>query len=56
MGACNSESENDGRKSFMKTVERLMSKLFQFAPVDAAADQMGRKFIRDSLPPYLTER
>lgn len=30
-----------------------MDKMISFAPVDAACDMMAKKFIHDSLPPYL---
>ena len=32
-----------------------MRKMLTSAPVDATCDQMGKKFIHDSLPPVLTE-
>jgi hypothetical protein len=32
-----------------------MGKLFDYAPVDAAVDQLGKKLMRDALPPALEE-
>ena len=32
-----------------------MMKLLSHAPVDGAADQMGKRFINDTLPPVFTE-
>ena len=43
------------RQSFLRRIEQLMHQLITYAPVDAACDQMGKKFIYDSLPPMLTE-
>ena len=43
------------RKNFLRRIEQLMRQLITYAPVDAACDQMGKKFIYDSLPPMLTE-
>ena len=54
MGVANSDSDNPQRKSFLRHIEQLMTKLLAYAPVDAAADQMGKKFIYDTLPPVLT--
>lgn len=31
-------------------------KLFTHAPVDAGADQLGKRLMRDSLPPRLSNR
>ena len=39
----------------MRKVQQLMNRLMTYAPVDAAADQMAKKYIHDSLPPVLTE-
>ena len=43
------------RQQFLRKIEQLMSKLLTYAPVDAAVDQMAKKFVHDSLPPVLTE-
>ena len=43
-----------GRDDFMNKVKNLMGKLFTYAPVDNAVDQMGQKLMHVSLPPYLS--
>lgn len=48
--------ENPERNRFMSKVQTLMGKLFQYAPVDSAVDQMGKRFIHTALPPYLTSQ
>ena len=54
LGVAHSDSDTPMRREFMERIRQLMGRLFDFAPVDAAADQMGKRFVRDSLPPYLT--
>ena len=39
----------------MRTIESLITKLCTYAPVDGAVDQMSKKFLSDSLPPFLTD-
>ena len=34
---------------------QLMSRLYKYAPIDAAVDQMGKRFVWDQLPPYITQ-
>ncbi|TRY71937.1 hypothetical protein TCAL_11489 [Tigriopus californicus] len=55
-GIANSDNDGAARTKFMSTVESLMGKLFTYAPVDAGVDQMGKRLMHDSLPPYLTPR
>lgn len=55
VGLVNSDKKTNIRAEFMKKAEQLFSKLFQHAPIDAAVDQIGKKFIHDSLPPHLSE-
>ncbi len=54
MGVCHSDEESAKRSAFTKTIGRLVKKLMTYAPVDAAADQMGKKLMHDTLPPYLS--
>lgn len=49
---CDSKSEN--RKQILSKFTYLMKKLLDYCPVDAAADQMGKSFMHDALPPCLT--
>lgn len=55
-GIANADNSSVARNQFMNTVETLMGKLFTYAPVDAGVDQMGKRLMHDSLPPYLTPR
>ncbi|XP_052128148.1 ribosomal oxygenase 1 [Frankliniella occidentalis] len=54
IGAVHSDSETPGREAVMKKLKKLFSKLFEYAPVDAAADQMAKEYIHDALPPCLS--
>lgn len=54
LGVAHSQNESGRRRAFMAKVQNLMGKLFDFANVDSAADEMGKKFMHVSLPPYLT--
>ena len=53
LGEAHADSENPERNQFMSKVKNLMGKLFQYAPVDSAVDQMGKRFMHTALPPYL---
>lgn len=55
MGIANSDVDSPQRKSFLRKIQQLMTKLISYAPVDAACDQMAKQFIHDSLPPVLSE-
>jgi len=41
------------REQFITKVKHLMTKLIDYAPIDAACDQMGKKLMHDVLPPAL---
>ncbi|CAL8144304.1 unnamed protein product [Orchesella dallaii] len=43
------------RKTFSKKIEQLVTKIAK-EPADFAADAMGKKFIWDSLPPFLSSK
>lgn len=43
------------RKEFKQTLTTLVEKVMH-VEADAAADEMGKKFIWDSLPPYITRK
>lgn len=55
MGIVHSEMHLDGRQNFMSHVDKLMRRLIAHAPVDAACDQMGKKFMHDTLPPVISK-
>lgn len=54
-GLVNSDKNTSIRAQFMEKAEQLFSKLFKHAPIDAAMDQIGKKFIHDALPPSLSD-
>lgn len=56
MGVANSDKTSKERSAFLGKIQKLMSKLFTYAPVDAGVDQLGKRLMQDSLPPCLTER
>uniref|UniRef100_A0A7N8YHD8 Bifunctional lysine-specific demethylase and histidyl-hydroxylase n=1 Tax=Mastacembelus armatus TaxID=205130 RepID=A0A7N8YHD8_9TELE len=54
MGVQNSDKDDPRRTKFFSQIERLMKKLPNYAPVDAAVDQKARDFLHNCLPPMLT--
>ena len=50
----NSNSDSINRKNFISHVSELMSRVLTPAAIDSGVDQIGKKFIHDSLPPYLS--
>ncbi|XP_017661834.1 PREDICTED: bifunctional lysine-specific demethylase and histidyl-hydroxylase NO66 [Lepidothrix coronata] len=55
MGVANSDAADARRTAFMEKVQSLIKKLIDYAPIDAAVDQMARSFLHDCLPPVLTQ-
>ncbi|XP_028580193.2 ribosomal oxygenase 1 [Podarcis muralis] len=55
MGVLNSDVVDPRRDAFMQKIRTLITKLMDFAPVDAAVDQKAKAFLHDCLPPVLTE-
>lgn len=55
MGVVHSETHSEGRQNFISHVDKLMRRLIAHVPVDAACDQMGKKFMHDTLPPVITK-
>ncbi|XP_066488478.1 ribosomal oxygenase 1 [Tiliqua scincoides] len=56
MGGVHSDVVDDPRRTaFMQKVRTLITKLMDYAPVDAAVDQKAKDFLHDCLPPVLTE-
>lgn len=53
MGVANEDKASTEREQFISKVKHLMKKLIDYAPIDAACDQMGRKLMHDGLPPAL---
>ncbi|XP_051833602.1 ribosomal oxygenase 1 [Antechinus flavipes] len=56
MGVQHSESGDPRRGPFLEKVQRLLTRLVQYAPVDAVADQRAKGFLHDCLPPVLSEK
>merc|ERR1712150_45338 len=44
-----------GRDEFIERVTRLASKVVTKVAIDSGVDEMGKRFIHDTLPPYLTQ-
>ncbi|XP_053126443.1 ribosomal oxygenase 1 [Hemicordylus capensis] len=56
MGVLNSEVVDPRRAAFMQRIKTLITRLVDYAPVDAAVDQKAKAFLHDCLPPVLTGR
>jgi len=54
VGVCKAEKASAERSEFLKKIQQLIMKLANFAPVDAAADEMSVGMIQDMLPPLFT--
>ena len=52
-GVVYSTDETPKRKQIADKIRRLFAKLFDHAPIDAAADQIAKELIHESLPPML---
>merc|ERR1711892_1356398 len=55
MGVAREDDETEARSGHLAKIGELLGKLVQYAPVDAAADQMGKRLMGDLLPPALEE-
>ncbi|XP_013910527.1 PREDICTED: bifunctional lysine-specific demethylase and histidyl-hydroxylase NO66 [Thamnophis sirtalis] len=55
MGVINTDAEDPRRTVFLQKIRTLVTKLMDYAPVDAAVDQKAKSFFHDCLPPVLTE-
>jgi len=53
MGVVHEGKDTESRKKFVDKVKTLMKKLIDYAPIDAACDQLGKKLMHDVLPPAL---
>jgi len=53
MGVAHEEKVSESRDRFINKVKLLMTKLIDYAPIDAACDQIGKKLMHDVLPPAL---
>lgn len=48
------KQDQESRRKMLLTVKHLMAKMIDHIDINMAADQLGRKFMYDSLPPVLT--
>ncbi|XP_007438261.1 ribosomal oxygenase 1 [Python bivittatus] len=55
MGVINTDAVDPRRAVFLQKIRTLVTKLMDYAPVDAAVDQKAKSFLHDCLPPVLTE-
>lgn len=53
MGVSNAEINVEKRQAFEQKIKELTVKLTEYLPIDAAADQMVKDFLHESLPPSL---
>ncbi|XP_056635922.1 ribosomal oxygenase 1 isoform X1 [Diorhabda sublineata] len=56
VGYVNKGDKSKERKRIMQNVEKLLESLKKYVDVDGAADQLGRKFMYDSMPPILSKQ
>ena len=54
MGRANTHVDSENRSQFISRLTKLVPKIITQDSIDAGVDQMGKRFIHDSLPPYLT--
>ena len=54
MGKVHCNKESTKRNEFIKHVTYLASKVIDVVAIDTGADLMGKRFVHDTLPPYLT--
>ena len=53
--AFDKEEVTDDRKKFIDKTAKLIKKLINYIPIDAAVDQMAKQYLHDSMPPCLKE-
>lgn len=53
--AFDKEEVTDDRKKFIDKTAKLIKKLINYIPIDAAVDQMAKQYLHDSMPPCLNE-
>ena len=56
LGIAHSDQDTKPRRDFLTKVSSLMGKLVHYASIDGAADQMGKQFMHNALPPYLSSK
>lgn len=56
MGVANADLANPRREAFLAKMRGLFERLWDFLPVDAAADQMVKAHLHEALPPLLSQQ
>ncbi|KAG5885569.1 hypothetical protein JTB14_003767 [Gonioctena quinquepunctata] len=56
IGHVNTKTKSREKKAIKTNVRKLMRSLADYVDVDGAADQLGRKFMYDSMPPVLSKQ
>jgi lysine-specific demethylase/histidyl-hydroxylase NO66 len=56
LGIAHSDQDTKPRREFLTKINSLMGKLVHYASIDGAADQMGKQFMHNALPPYLSSK
>lgn len=51
LGLSNNDNTSNTRNEIQRKVEKLFGKMLKYISVDAAADQMGKQFMWDAMPP-----
>ncbi|CAN7999670.1 unnamed protein product [Ixodes hexagonus] len=54
-GVANADSESPRREAFLAKARSLFDRLWDFLPVDAAADQMVKAHLHEALPPVISQ-
>ena len=54
MGSAHNDADSSKRAEFTRRIMELASRMITNGSIDNGVDQMGKKFIHDTLPPYLT--
>lgn len=52
-GRINENMKNALRNKMLEEVDNLFNKLKKYVSIDDAADRLGRRFMYDSMPPYV---
>ncbi|KAL1494507.1 hypothetical protein ABEB36_010094 [Hypothenemus hampei] len=55
VGVVNKNDKSNKRKLIMEKIKCLMTDLLKYVDVDEAADQLGRKFMHDAMPPLYSQ-
>ena len=54
MGKAHCNEMSSKRNEFIERVTELASKVVDSVAIDSGVDEMGKRFVHDTLPPYLT--